>query len=67
MIKMFSDHEIMTESNGSVKRSEKFKEETIINPFIRDKNFWDKDNELLDKVKVNIPGDISIVSFKKPQ
>lgn len=32
----------------------KFKEIPIKNAFIRDKNYWDKENELLDKVKVNI-------------
>jgi hypothetical protein len=32
----------------------KFKQIPIKNAFIRDKNYWDKENELFDKIKVNI-------------
>lgn len=51
---MFSEEDIKTETRNGVKRSAKFKSEVIINPFLRDKNFWDKENELFDKIKVNI-------------
>ena len=51
---MFSEEDIKLESNNGVNRSAKFKSEVIINPFLREKNYWDKENELFDKIKVNI-------------
>lgn len=40
-------------SNGDIcDKRKKFKEIKIINPFLRDKHYWDKENELFDKIKV---------------
>lgn len=39
----------LSENNLSRK---KFKEIPINNPFIRDKHYWDRDNETFDKIKV---------------
>lgn len=33
-------------------RNKSFKEIEIKNPFLRDFHYWDKENELFDKVKV---------------
>ncbi|XP_070508580.1 lysophosphatidylcholine acyltransferase isoform X2 [Chironomus tepperi] len=51
---MFSEEDIKLETHNGVKRSAKFKSEVIINPFLRDKNYWDKENELFDKIKTAI-------------
>lgn len=47
-------------SNGEIsEKRKKFKEIKIINPFVRDKNYWDEENVLFDKIKV-----IKVKSFK---
>lgn len=38
-----------------------FKEIKITNPFLRDRNFWDSENELFDKFKVNIEIQIHLI------
>lgn len=50
---MFSEEDIKLETHNGFKKSQRFKSEVIINPFLRDKNYWDKENELFDKIKVN--------------
>lgn len=50
---MFSEEDIKLETHNGFKKSAKFRSEAIINPFLRDKNYWDKENELFDKIKVN--------------
>lgn len=46
------DKEIEGNNFGNRDRK-KFKEIPINNPFLRDKFYWDRENEIFDKIKVN--------------
>jgi hypothetical protein len=49
---MNSDKEFNENTFGSWQRKE-FTEIPINNPFLRDKFYWDRENETFDKIKVN--------------